>query len=129
FQQSDRVWLATKEDRRWTIKFAPLRARDDEEILARFVKESWNAQRAAEAAPEPFVAAFTPERATARYYVQEFIEAPSLKRVLESRALGPDEAVALGRMLCSASQRLLGLDLVHGDLKPENVLVISDYDR
>jgi serine/threonine protein phosphatase PrpC len=129
FQHSDRVWLATKEDRRWTIKFAPLQARDDEEILARFVKEAWNAQRAAEAAPEPFVAAFTPERATARYYVQEFIEAPSLKRMIESRALGPDEAVALGKMLCSASQRLLGFDLVHGDLKPENVLVISDYDR
>ena len=49
--------------------------------------------------------------------------------MLESRALGPDEALALARMLCSASQQLLGLDLVHGDLKPENVLVVSDYDR
>ncbi len=129
FHHSDRVWLAVKDERKWTIKFAPLEARKDEEILARFVKEAWNAQRAAEAAPEPFAAAFTPERATVRYYVQEFIEAPSLKRVLESRALGSDESVALGRMLCSASQQLLGLDLVHGDLKPENVLVISDYDR
>ena len=129
FQHSNRVWLATKEDRRWTIKFAPLEARKDEEILARFVKEAWNAQRAAEAAPEPFAAAFTPERATARYYVQEFVEAPSLKRVIELRTLGSDEAVALGKMLCSASQQLLALDLVHGDLKPENVLVISDYDR
>ena len=129
FQHSDRVWLATKDDQRWTIKFAPLEARDDEEILARFIKEEWNAQRAAQAAPEPFVAAFTPERATARYYVQEFVEAPSLKSVLKARALGPDEAVALGRMLCKASQHLLGLDLVHGDLKPENVLVISDYAK
>ena len=129
FQHSDRVWLATKDDKRWTVKFAPLEARDDEEILARFIREEWNARRAAEAAPEPFVTAFAPEHATARYYVQEFIEAPSLKTVLKSRALGPDEAVALGRMLCSASQRLLGLDLVHGDMKPENVLVISDYDR
>ena len=32
-------------------------------------------------------------------------------------------------MLCSAGQHLLGLDLVHGDLKPENVLVISDYAK
>ena len=129
FQHSDRVWLATKDDQRWTIKFAPLEARNDEEILARFIKEEWNARRAAEAASEPFVAAFTPERATARYYVQEFVEAPSLKNVLKARALGPDEAVALGRMLCSAGQHLLGLDLVHGDLKPENVLVISDYAK
>ena len=129
FQHSDRVWLATKDDQRWTLKFAPLEARTDEEILARFIKEEWNAQRAAEAAPEPFVAAFTPERATARYYVQEFVEAPSLKSVLKARALGPDEAVSLGRMLCKASQHLLALDLVHGDLKPENVLVISDYAK
>jgi serine/threonine protein phosphatase PrpC len=129
FQHSDRVWLATKDEQRWTLKFAPLEARNDEEILARFIKEEWNAQRAAEAAPGPFVAAFTPERATARYYVQEFVEAPSLKSVLKARALGPDEAVALGRMLCTAGQRLLGLDLVHGDLKPENVLVISDYAK
>ncbi len=129
FQHSDRVWLAMKDEQRWTLKFAPLEARDDEEILARFIKEEWNAQRAAEAAPEPFVASFTPERATARYYVQEFVEAPSLKSVLKARALGADEAVALGRMLCTASQRLLGLDLVHGDVKPENVLVVSDYDR
>ena len=129
FQHSDRVWLATKDDQRWTLKFAPLAARDDEEILARFIKEEWNAQRAAEAAPEPFVTAFTPERATARYYVQEFVEAPSLKSVLKARVLGPDEAVALGKMLCFAGQRLIGLDLVHGDVKPENVLVISDYAK
>ena len=129
FQHSDRVWLATKDDQRWTLKFAPPEARDDEEILARFIKEEWNAQRAAEAAPEPFVSAFAPERATARYYVQEFVEAPSLKNVLKARALGSDEAVALGRMLCTASQHLLGLDLVHGDVKPENVLVISDYSK
>jgi serine/threonine protein kinase len=87
------------------------------------------ARRAAEAAPGPFVTAFTPADATARYYVQEFIEAPSLKNVLKSRTLGPDEAVALGRMLCTASQSLLGLGLVHGDVKPENVLVVTDYDR
>ena len=129
FAGNDRVWLANKDARLWTLKLAPLEARDDEDILARFIREAWNAQRAAEAAPEQFVAAFTPERATARYYVQEFIEAPSLKGVLKARSLGPDEAVALGKSLCSASECLLGLDLVHGDLKPENVLVISDYAR
>ena len=129
FQHSDRVWLATKDEQKWTLKFAPLEARTDEEILARFIKEEWNAQRAAESAPEQFVTAFTPEQATARYYVQEFIEAPSLKSVLKSRVLGADEAVALGRMLCAAGQRLLGFDLAHGDVKPENVLVVSDYDR
>lgn len=126
---NDRVWLAHKDDRRWTLKFAPIEARDDEDILARFVKEAWNASRAAEAAPDCFVSASTPERATARYYVQEFLDAPSLKRMLQSRALSVEEAVALGAMLCTGGSRLLGLNLVHGDVKPDNILVESQYDH
>ncbi len=129
FTGTDRVWVAEKDGRRWIVKFPPVEARDDEDLLARFIKEAWNAQRVAEAAAGPFVSAFTPERATARYYVQEFVEAPSLKALLKSRKLGVDDAVALGKFLCDAGIKLLQLDLVHGDLKPENVLVVSDYDR
>ena len=76
-----------------------------------------------------FVESFVPETATARYYVMEFVEAPSLHMLLRSRLLAVDEAVALGRFLVEACAYLLRLDLVHGDLKPENILVISDYDR
>ncbi len=126
FQHSDRVWLATKDGQRWTIKFAPLEARDNEAVLHLFVKEMWNATRLR---ADFFVEAFVPERATARYYVMEFIEAPSLKHLLGSRRLAVDEAVELGRFLIEASAHLLRLDLVHGDIKPENILVISDYDR
>ena len=126
FQHSDRVWLATKDGQRWTIKFAPLEARDNEAVLNLFVKEMWNATRLH---ADFFVEAFVPERATARYYVMEFIEAPSLKHLLGSRRLAVDEAVELGRFLLEASAHLLRLDLVHGDIKPENILVISHYDR
>lgn len=126
FQHSDRVWLATKDGHRWTMKFAPLEARGNEAVLNLFVKETWNATRLH---AEFFVEAFVPENATARYYVMEFIEAPSLKMLLASRRLSVDEAVELGRFLVDASAQLLRLDLVHGDIKPENILVISDYDR
>jgi serine/threonine protein phosphatase PrpC len=126
FQHSDRVWLATKDGQRWTMKFAPLEARDNEAVLHLFVKEAWNATRLHS---EFFVEAFVPENATARYYVMEFVEAPSLKMLLASRRLAIDEAVELGRFLVEASTHLLRLDLVHGDIKPENILVISDYDR
>ena len=126
FQHSDRVWLATKDGQRWTMKFAPLEARDSEAVLNLFVKETWNATRLR---ADFFVEAFVPERATARYYVMEFVEAPSLKTLLGSRRLAVDEAVELGRFLLDASAHLLRLDLVHGDIKPENILVISDYDR
>ena len=126
FAGTDRVWIAAKDERRWTLKFAPLEARENEPILAQFVKEAWNAGRVQ---GECFVAAFLPEDATARYYVQEFVEAPSLKSLLKSRTLSVDEAVALGRFLAEACQRLVRLDLVHGDIKPENLLVVTDYDR
>ncbi|MEQ1861281.1 MAG: protein phosphatase 2C domain-containing protein [Chthoniobacteraceae bacterium] len=126
FTGTDRVWLAAKDGRRWTLKFAPIEARDDEAFLERFVREAWNAGRIEGA---PFVESFTPEHATARYYVQEFVEAPSLKLLLASRALGVDEAVRLGSFLVDAGARLLRLELVHGDLKPENILAVADYDR
>ncbi len=126
FQHSDRVWLATKDGQRWTIKFAPLEARDNEAVLNLFVKETWNATRLH---ADFFVEASVPEKATARYYVMEFIEAPSLKLLLGSRRLAVDEAVELGRFLLEASAHLLRLDLVHGDIKPENILIMSDYDR
>src|SRR6185295_15946072 len=99
---------------------------DNEAVLNLFVKETWNATRLR---AEFFVEAFVPEKATARYYVMEFVEAPSLKMLLASRRLAVDEAVELGRFLLDASANLLRLDLVHGDIKPENILVITDYDR
>lgn len=126
FAGTDRVWLAQKDDRRWTLKFAPLEARDDEAYLERFVKEAWNASRVE---GDAFVTAFSPEDATERYYVQEFIEAPSLKMFLKSRRLAIDEAVNLGKFLCEAGMKLLRLDLIHGDLKPENILAVGDFDR
>jgi serine/threonine protein kinase len=126
FAGTDRVWLAEKDGQRWTLKFAPLAAQDDEAILEHYVKEGWNASRIE---GEPFVRAFAPEAATARYYVQEFIEAPSLRALLRLRQLSVDEAIALGAFLADAESHLLHLDLVHGDLKPENILVVQAYDR
>ncbi len=126
FQHSDRVWLATKDGARWTLKFAPLEARDSEAVLHQFVKETWNATRL----DSPlFVKAFVPEQASVRFYVMEFVEAPSLKMLLKSRRLAVDEAVSLAKFLLEASAYLLRLDLVHGDIKPENILAVNDYDR
>jgi serine/threonine protein phosphatase PrpC len=125
FQHSDRVWLATREGKRFTLKFAPLEARDSEELRHLFDKEIWNATRL-QATPF-FPHAFVPEEATHRYYAMEFIEAPSLSTLLRSRRLAVDEAVALGKFLLNSSQYLLRFDLVHGDLKPENILVLCDF--
>lgn len=126
FQHSDRVWLATRGTQRYTLKFAPVEAKDNDFVLNQFVKEAWNATRVH---AEFFVEAFLPENAATRCYAMEFVEAPSLKMLLKSRRLAVDEAVALGKFLLGASQHLLRLDLVHGDIKPENILVLSGYDK
>ncbi|MDB6065714.1 MAG: serine/threonine protein phosphatase [Pedosphaera sp.] len=127
FQHSDRTWLATREGSRFVLKFAPIEARENEDILNLFIKESWNAERLNEG--NFFPRSFIPGNATARFYAMEFIEAPSLKSFLRSRRLAVDEAIALGKYLLDAEQYLLRFDLVHGDIKPENILVVQGYDR
>jgi serine/threonine protein phosphatase PrpC len=125
FQYSDRVWLADKGGQLFTLKFAPLEARDNEDVLHGFIKEQWNATRLK---ADFFPKAFVPENCSTRCYVMEFIEAPSLKTLLRSRRLSAEEAIALGKFLLAASQYLMGFDLAHGDIKPENILVLTGGD-
>lgn len=124
FQGTDRVWLAEKDGRRAVLKFAPAEAQESEAHLDAFIRETWNATRVKS---EHFVQAEEPPGQTARYYVMEFVEAPSLHSVLRERRLSVDSAVGLGKFLAGAARALLRLDLAHGDIKPENVLCIGDY--
>ena len=124
FQNADRVWLADKEGVRVVMKFAPREAIESDLHLNAFTQETWNATRLSEAC---FAHAFEPMGQTMRYYVMEFVDAPNLASVLQARRLSVDSAIALGRFLCEAGLALLRRDLVHGDIKPENVLCIGDY--
>ena len=126
FHGTDRVWLAEKDGMRVVMKFAPHEARSSEAHLTAFTRETWNATRAQS---EHFVRAYEPLGQTARYYIMQFVDAPSLHTVLRERILSVDSAVALGRFLVEACQTLLRMDLAHGDIKPENILCAGDYSR
>lgn len=126
FHGTDRVWLAEKDGQRAVIKFAPREAITSEPHLTAFTRETWNATRAQS---EHFVRAYEPHGQTARYYIMQFVDAPSLHAVLRERILSVDSAVGLGRFLTEACQTLLRLDLAHGDIKPENILCAGDYAR
>ncbi len=126
FHGTDRVWLAEKDGQRVVIKFAPREAIDSEAHRDAFTRETWNATRVQS---EHFVRAHEPPGQTARYYVMEFVDAPSLAAVLRERVLSVDSAVAFGKFLAHAAQTLVRLDLAHGDIKPENILCIGDYAR
>ncbi len=122
--QNDRTWMAEKEGERFVLKFAPVEAKRDERILDAFVHEAWNASRIE---GKFFPKAWIPEQRSARYYVMEYIAAPSLRYRLDTKKkpLKVDDAISLGCFLLQAEQFLLSKDLVHGDLKPENILIVD----
>ncbi len=126
FHGTSRVWLAEKDGQRVVIKFAPVEAIDSPQHLEAFTHETWNATRAQSA---HFVRAHEPAGQTMRYYIMEFVDAPSLQAVLRERMLSVDSAISLGKFLVDAAQTLLRLDLAHGDIKPENILCVGDYTR
>jgi serine/threonine protein phosphatase PrpC len=122
-QSEARVWLAENSvGVRQVLKFPPLDAFDDEVRRDGFVRELWNATRVA--SPD-FVRAQTPAEGSLRYYTMDYIEAPTLREALKKASLVVEEAIALAQTLLRASQFLLSHDLVHGDLKPDNILMVA----
>jgi len=118
---NNRTWLCNKKSKQYILKFAPIEALDDEVVLDLFVKEAWNSKRLKAGF---FPKAIIPKKRSYRYYVMEAIDAITLKEYIKKRNLHIDDAVNLAKTLLSMSQYLLKFDLVHGDIKPENIMVI-----
>jgi len=118
--QNDRTWRCEKKGKEYVLKFAPIEAIDDNAILDLFVKEAWNSKRMKAGF---FPKAVIPKKRSYRYYVQEAIDGVNLKTFLKKRNLYIDDALALAKMLLKMSEYLLKYDMVHGDIKPENIMV------
>lgn len=118
-----RVWVARRlhDGVKRVLKFAPNDARHDERLRALFSSEIAQALRL----PSRYLpAAELPPGDPISCYSLEYIVAPTLRECLADRPLITEEVIALGRFLTAAAQYLLGHDLVHGDVKPENILVL-----
>jgi serine/threonine protein kinase len=113
--------VARYNGREVVVKFAPERARDDEAIHNQFAREIWSVTRFE---ADFFIRAFVPEETHTFCYCMEYVQAPTLKGVLESGPLTVPECVALAGFLLAAAQFFARHDLVHGDLKPDNILVL-----
>ncbi len=57
------------------------------------------------------------------YIVMEFIDGPSLGKVIERQPLRPKEALKLGMHVCAGLQAGVEQGLVHRDIKPGNILL------
>ena len=122
--QNNRTWLCSNKGKNYVLKFAPIEAIDDLKMLDLFVKEAWNSKRLKAGF---FPKAVIPKNRTHRYYVMQVVEGIDLKEYLKKRRLSADDSINLAKMLLKMSQYLLQFDLVHGDIKPENIM-LSERD-
>ena len=127
---SRRVWLAAEPaDAGATgashvvLKFPAIEAANDETRTDGFLREAWQAARLDFPG---FVRARVPTTPVLRYYVQDYVDAPTLRAVLREGPLPVERALALGAFLARAAQHLSRLDLAHSDIKPDNILVLRD---
>ncbi|NPA59236.1 MAG: protein kinase [Epsilonproteobacteria bacterium] len=124
--QNERTWLVSKKTKQYVIKFAPYEAIDDETIKDFFVKEAWNAKRLK---ANFFPKAVIPKNRTMRYYVMQLFKGEDLDNYLTHKQLTIDDSIELASTLLKMSNFLLKYDLVHGDIKPHNIMISKDNDE
>ncbi len=115
-----RIWKVQKDDEYFVMKFPMATAIDDPIALEQFVKEAWYAKQVTHKA---FGDAWVPEIRSARYYLMELVEGVTLAEYVKNRPITIDSAISLAKFLHKAEAHLLHLGLVHGDIKPENIIV------
>ena len=117
-----RIWKVQKDDQIFVMKFPMATVEDDPIALEEFVKEAWYAKQVSHKA---FGEAWVPQNRSARYYLMELIEGVNLAEYVKNRPITIDSAIALAKFLHKAEAHLLHLGLVHGDIKPENIIVYN----
>ncbi|MGE0784607.1 MAG: serine/threonine-protein kinase [Sandaracinaceae bacterium] len=103
-----------------------------EKRLKTFLERFKNEARAAGRLHHPAIVAVYDvgeDEAVGPYLVFEYIPGSSLKQILRGRGpLAPDAAVKLGRQIAAALDTAHAADVIHRDVKPDNILVSSQGD-
>jgi serine/threonine protein kinase len=59
------------------------------------------------------------------FLVMEYLDGETLSKVIERGALAPDRALAIAHQLATALARAHELDVIHRDIKPDNIFVLQ----
>lgn len=117
---NENTWEASKKRKKYILKFAPKEVLESEKNLDLFIKEAWNAKRLKAGF---FPKAVIPKNRTYRYYVMNHLDGQNLYESLKLKTLTIEDAIKLGKTLLDMSFFLLKYDLVHGDIKPQNIIL------
>jgi serine/threonine protein kinase len=124
--QNNLTWKAVNKGVNYVLKFASAEAIEDEMMLDLFVREAWNAKRLKAGF---FPKAVIPKKRTHRYYVMEWIDGTNTKDAIKKKTFNAEDTIHISKTLLKAGQYLLKYDLLHGDIKPENIMAFTRKDK
>ena len=119
------VYLATdaKLNRKVALKFLAEQALSDPDLRARFLRE---AQAAAALTHPNIVPIYDVSEHDGRpFFVMEYVEGQSLESLLSSGRLSWTRTHAIATQICEGLQAAHDGGIIHGDIKPSNILIDS----
>ncbi len=108
-------------DRQVAVKVLSPQLTRDPSFVQRFLSEARNSARLNH--PNIIRGIDVVSHAQHHYYIMEYVEGESLRKVLESGPLPEDKAVDITLQMASALQHAEERKMVHRDVKPDNILV------
>jgi serine/threonine protein phosphatase PrpC len=121
------VYLAidVETGRRVAIKFPSADLRDNEAYLRRFAAEEWIARRIS--SPHVLAAAPAPTGRRTLYIVTEYLEGQTMRQWMEDHPNPPLETIrGLVEQIGAGLRAFHRKDMIHQDLRPENVMIDAD---
>ncbi len=120
------VYLArdTKLNRRVALKFLTAQYASDKDFRRRFKRE---AQAAAALNHPNIVTVYEVAEYEGRpYMAMEYVEGRSLKELIAEKKLSVEEVIDIAVQMCDALAKAHAADIIHRDIKSQNVLIDKD---